>query len=41
VVTPVIDFLLNNKEEFCVDTQRIALMGISMGGLRKKIDYHL
>ena len=32
VVTPVIDFLLNNKEEFCVDTQRIALMGISMGG---------
>jgi alpha-beta hydrolase superfamily lysophospholipase len=32
VVTPVIDFLLNNKEEYCVDTQRIALMGISMGG---------
>jgi pimeloyl-ACP methyl ester carboxylesterase len=32
VVTPVIDFLLNNKERYDVDTERIALMGISMGG---------
>jgi pimeloyl-ACP methyl ester carboxylesterase len=32
VVTPVIDFLLNNKEEYCVNKQHIALMGISMGG---------
>lgn len=32
VVTPVIDFLLNNKEKYEVDIERIALMGISMGG---------
>jgi pimeloyl-ACP methyl ester carboxylesterase len=32
VVTPVIDYLLNNKEKYDVDTERIALMGISMGG---------
>ena len=32
VVTPVIDFLLDNKVKYDVDTERIALMGISMGG---------
>lgn len=32
VVTPVIDFLTNNKEKYDVDAERIALMGISMGG---------
>lgn len=31
-VTPVIDFLMNNKEKYDVDAERIALMGISMGG---------
>jgi hypothetical protein len=31
-VTPVIDFLMNNKEKYDVDTERMALMGISMGG---------
>ena len=32
VVTPVINFLLDNKEKYDVDAERIALMGISMGG---------
>lgn len=32
VVTPVIDFLLNNKEKYNVDIERIALMGMSQGG---------
>jgi hypothetical protein len=32
VVTPVIDFLLENKQKYVVNTERIALMGISMGG---------
>lgn len=32
VVTPVLDFLIDNKEEYSIDTKCIALMGISMGG---------
>lgn len=32
-VTPVIDFLMNNKEKYDMDAERIALMGISMGGI--------
>jgi alpha-beta hydrolase superfamily lysophospholipase len=31
-VTPVLDFLMNNKEKYDVDAERIVLMGISMGG---------
>jgi len=32
VVTPVIDYAINRKEQFGIDVNRIALMGISMGG---------
>ncbi|MGB7882322.1 MAG: alpha/beta fold hydrolase [Nitrososphaeraceae archaeon] len=32
VVTPVIDYAINKKQEFGVDVERIALMGMSMGG---------
>jgi alpha-beta hydrolase superfamily lysophospholipase len=32
VVTPVIDFALSKKSEYEIDSERIALMGISMGG---------
>jgi len=32
VVTPVIDFLLENKEEYSLKKESIALMGISLGG---------
>jgi pimeloyl-ACP methyl ester carboxylesterase len=32
VVTPVIDYAINRKEEFGIDVNRIALMGMSMGG---------
>lgn len=32
VVTPIVDFVISNKNEFNVDPKRIALMGISMGG---------
>ncbi|TVP41977.1 hypothetical protein NARC_10383 [Candidatus Nitrosocosmicus arcticus] len=32
VVTPVFDFILSKKNEFDVDLERVALMGISMGG---------
>ena len=32
VVTPVIDFLLENNEEYCFKKDSIALMGISLGG---------
>jgi pimeloyl-ACP methyl ester carboxylesterase len=32
VVTPVIDYAINRNEEFGIDVNRIALMGISMGG---------
>ena len=32
VVTPVIDYVINRKEEFGIDVNRIALMGMSMGG---------
>lgn len=32
VVTPVIDYAMTRKEEFGIDVNRIALMGISMGG---------
>jgi pimeloyl-ACP methyl ester carboxylesterase len=32
VVTPVIDYALNRKEEFRIDPNHMALMGISMGG---------
>ena len=32
VVTPVIDFLLENNEEYCFKKESIALMGISLGG---------
>jgi alpha-beta hydrolase superfamily lysophospholipase len=32
VVTPVIDFVMNRKEEYGIDADHIALMGISMGG---------
>jgi pimeloyl-ACP methyl ester carboxylesterase len=32
VVTPVIDYAINRKDELGIDPTRIALMGISMGG---------
>ena len=32
VVGPVIDYAVNRKEEFGIDVNRIALMGMSMGG---------
>ena len=32
VVTPVIDYAISRKEEFGIDVNRIALMGMSMGG---------
>src|SRR6476660_8039178 len=32
VVTPVIDYAIQKKDNFAIDTKRIALMGISMGG---------
>lgn len=32
VVTPVIDYLLERKEQYNIDPKKIALMGISMGG---------
>jgi pimeloyl-ACP methyl ester carboxylesterase len=32
VVTPVIDYAIKRKDDFAIDTKRIALMGISMGG---------
>lgn len=32
VVTPVIDFAISRKEEYGIDADHIALMGISMGG---------
>ncbi|MGA6991461.1 MAG: alpha/beta fold hydrolase [Nitrososphaeraceae archaeon] len=32
VVTPVIDYAIDRNEEFGIDVNRIALMGISMGG---------
>lgn len=32
VVTPVIDYAVNRKDELGIDVNRIALMGISMGG---------
>jgi pimeloyl-ACP methyl ester carboxylesterase len=32
VVAPVIDYAINRKEEFGIDVNRIALMGMSMGG---------
>jgi len=32
VVTPVIDYAIQKKDDFAIDTKRIALMGISMGG---------
>jgi pimeloyl-ACP methyl ester carboxylesterase len=32
VVTPVIDYAINKKEEFGIDVKHIALMGMSMGG---------
>ncbi len=32
VVTPVIDYAINRKEEFGIDVNLIALMGMSMGG---------
>jgi pimeloyl-ACP methyl ester carboxylesterase len=32
VVTPVMEFMLSKKREFGIDSKRIALMGISMGG---------
>ncbi len=32
VVTPVIDYAIRRKEEFGIDVNQIALMGISMGG---------
>ena len=32
VVSPVIDYAIQKKDEFAIDTKRIALMGISMGG---------
>jgi pimeloyl-ACP methyl ester carboxylesterase len=32
VVSPVIDYVISKKEEYRIDTDRIALMGISMGG---------
>ncbi len=32
VVTPVLDFALSKKIEYEIDSERIALMGISMGG---------
>jgi alpha-beta hydrolase superfamily lysophospholipase len=32
VVTPVLDFALSKKSEYKIDPERIALMGISMGG---------
>jgi pimeloyl-ACP methyl ester carboxylesterase len=32
VVSPVIDYAIQKKDDFAIDTKRIALMGISMGG---------
>ncbi len=32
VVTPALEFMISKKKEFSIDTKRIALMGISMGG---------
>ncbi len=32
VVTPVVDYAIDRNEEFGIDVNRIALMGISMGG---------
>jgi len=32
VVSPVIDYAIQKKDNFAIDTKRIALMGISMGG---------
>lgn len=32
VVTPVFDFIMSKKNDFNIDPNRIALMGISMGG---------
>ena len=32
VVSPVIDYAVDRKEEFGIDVNRIALMGMSMGG---------
>jgi|KBSMisStaDraftv2_1062788.scaffolds.fasta_scaffold96469_2 pimeloyl-ACP methyl ester carboxylesterase len=32
VVTPVIDYAIQKKDDFAIDTKLIALMGISMGG---------
>ena len=41
VVTPVIDFLLENKEEYCFKKESIALMGISLGGYLAHGQQHL
>src|SRR5215212_2163707 len=32
VISPVIDYAIQKKDDFAIDTKRIALMGISMGG---------